>query len=184
MKSYVVLLRGVNVGGKNKLPMKALKAHLEALGYKDVATYIASGNVLLRSAKTAKAVRAEIEESLPREFKFEGGAIRALVLTGEQLRSVISARPKGFGGEPQKYHSDVIFLLDVTAARAMPAFSPREGVDAVWPGDGVVYSRRLSARRTQSRLNRVMASPVYQSMTIRNWNTVTKLGELLEGRAS
>jgi uncharacterized protein (DUF1697 family) len=66
------------------------------------------------------------------------------------------------------------------AAEAMAAFSPKEGVDTVWPGDGVIYSQRLSAKRTQSRLNRVMASPAYKSMTIRNWNTTTKLLELVE----
>ena len=69
---------------------------------------------------------------------------------------------------------------EVRLLQAVPAFSPKEGVDTVWPGAGVIYSQRLSAKRTQSRLNRVMSSPAYKSMTIRNWNTTTKLLELLE----
>ena len=52
--------------------------------------------------------------------------------------------------------------------------------EVVTPGEGVVYSQRLSALRTKSRLNKIMGSPAYKSMTIRNWNTVTKLMEILE----
>jgi uncharacterized protein (DUF1697 family) len=63
---------------------------------------------------------------------------------------------------------------------AMPLFNPREGVDKVWPGDGVIYSQRLSSQRTKSRLNKIMATPAYKSMTIRNWNTTTKLLEMLK----
>lgn len=69
--------------------------------------------------------------------------------------------------------------MGVSATEAMRAFNPREGVDAVWPGKGVVYSQRLSAERTRSRLNAVMSSPLYQSMTIRNWNTTTRLLAML-----
>jgi uncharacterized protein (DUF1697 family) len=54
MRNYVVLLRDINVGGKNKVPMIALKECLERLGFANVSTYIASGNVLLESEKNAK----------------------------------------------------------------------------------------------------------------------------------
>ena len=49
--------------------------------------------------------------------------------------------------------------MDVDASEVMPAFSPKAGVDVVWPGDGLIYSQRLSAQRTKSQLNRVMSSP-------------------------
>ncbi|HEY8134895.1 MAG TPA: hypothetical protein VIF08_02560, partial [Candidatus Limnocylindrales bacterium] len=62
--------------------------------------------------------------------------------------------------------------------------SPRDGVDSVSPGPGVVYSQRLSAQRTKSRLNRIVGTPEYRSMTIRNWNTTAKLLELLRKRAA
>ena len=180
MSSYVVLLRGINVGGKNKLPMADLREFLEALGYSNVSTFIASGNVLLESAKRPAEIKAEIEAKLPGAFRLDSELITVLVLTASELRAVVNKRPAGFGEQPAKYHSDAIFLMGMDAAEAMAAFSPKEGVDTVWPGDGVIYSQRLSAKRTQSRLNRVMASPAYKSMTIRNWNTTTKLLELVE----
>lgn len=70
--------------------------------------------------------------------------------------------------------------MGIGSARVMSAFSPREGVDVVWRGKGVIYSQRLSAQRTKSRLNKIMISPFYKSMTIRNWSTTTKLLELME----
>lgn len=183
MKPYAVLIRGINVGGKNRVPMAALRTCLEELGFSDVSTYIASGNVILRSEQGADQIRERIEKALPRRFRMDGGVAKVLVLTKSQLRTVISKKPKGFGEEPGKYLSDVIFLIDISPAEAMRVFSPREHVDAVWKGKGVVYSQRLCALRTKSRLNQVMGTPEYKSMTIRNWNTTRKLCKLLEAGA-
>jgi uncharacterized protein (DUF1697 family) len=180
MNTYVILLRGINVGGKNKMPMSDLKKCLEALGFSNVSTYIASGNVILKSDKAAKEVKAQIEEILPENFELDNVLIKVLVLTRDQFQAIIDNKPKGFGEQPEKYHSDAIFLMDIDAAQAMPVFDPREGVDKVWPGEGVIYSQRLSAQRTKSRLSKIMGTPIYKSMTIRSWNTTTKLLKMLE----
>lgn len=182
MTSYLVLLRGVNVGGKNRLSMKDLKECLEAHGFSNVSTYIASGNVILESKKSAKAVKAEIEKALLKAFKLDSEPIKVLVLTKKQLQAVIDTRPKGFGGKPALYHSDAIFLMEGTAAKAMAVFDPREGVDTVWPGKGMIYSQRLSKERTKSRLGKIVGTPIYKSMTIRSWNTATKLLQLMKDR--
>lgn len=182
MHTYAILLRGINVGGNNAVPMAKLKAILEKLGLEDVATYIASGNVIARSKKTAAQVKTAVEAALRKNFALSDGAGTVHVLTHAQLKAVVKDRPDGFGDEPATYHSDAIFLMGVPTAKAMKVFSPREGVDAIWPGKNVVYSRRLSAERTKSRLNRIMSSPLYKQMTIRNWNTTTKLLAMMEAR--
>ena len=179
MNTYVILMRGINVGGKNRVPMADLKTCLEELGFADVATYIASGNVILKSDKRPDKIRTQIEGVLTKHFKL-GSELKVLVLSRKQLQAVIDNKPKGFGDQPSKYHSDAIFLMDIDVGQAMPLFNPREGVDKVWPGDGVIYSQRLSAKRTQSRLSRIVSSPFYKSMTIRSWSTTTKLLDLLE----
>jgi uncharacterized protein (DUF1697 family) len=91
----------------------------------------------------------------------------------------VDHKPDGIGQQPELYHSDAIFLMGIDAATAIQVFDPRPGIDSVWPGDGVIYSQRLSAQRTRSRLNKIMSSPVYKSMTIRSWTTTTALLELL-----
>ena len=180
MPRYVVLLRGINVGGNNKLSMAALKEALDELGCENVATYINSGNVVLDSKKSASALAGEIEKVLPRKFKLDSDMIRVLALPKATYKKIVDGRPKGFGDHPGKYHSDAIFLMSGKVSDAVKLFDPREGVDELWPGKGVVYHQRLSSQRTKSRLNRIMATPFYKEMTIRNWATTIKLLEMLD----
>ena len=180
LTTYLVLLRGINVGGKNKVPMGELRELLADLGFENVRTYIQSGNVILQSDLKAATVARKIEKALPERFKLDTELIRVLVLSRAELEAAIDKRPKGFGAKPGTYHSDAIFLMDVGADEAMVAFSPREGVDVVWPGNGLIYSQRLSAQRTKSRLGRITAFPVYKSMTIRSWQTTLALMDLVK----
>lgn len=182
INTNVVLFRGINVGGKNKVPMVGLKECLEQLGFSNVSTYIASGNVILESDKGADEIRVRIEKALPESFKLDDELIKVLVLTRAQLQAVIDNKPEGFGDQPEKYHSDAIFLIGIDSAQVMPIFRPREGVDKVWPGKGVIYSQRLSSQRTKSRLNRIMSTAEYKLMTIRSWSTTTRLLEMTNTR--
>ncbi len=182
MKSYVLLLRGINVGGKNKVSMASLRECLEELEFSNVSTYIASGNVLVASDKHPDEIKAQIEKALPKKFKLDSELIKVLVLSRNQLQSVIDNKPQGFGEQPEKYHSDAIFLMDMDSATALSVFKPREGIDKIWSGTGVIYSQRLSAERTKSRLSKIVGTPAYKSMTIRSWNTTTKLLNILEER--
>jgi uncharacterized protein (DUF1697 family) len=176
---YLVLLRGINVGGRNKLPMAALKTLLTDLGFENVSTYIQSGNAIVRSPLKSPEVATAIEEGIAKAFKFDSDLIKVLAISSRQLQAMIDDRPKGFGDQPSKFHSDAIFMMDITVKEAMTAFSPKEGVDTLWPGKGIIYHQRLSAERTKTRLNRMMSSPLYLSMTMRSWGTTLKLMDLL-----
>jgi len=179
LNRYVALLRGINVGGRNRVPMADLRAVFDAAGFADVATYIQSGNVVF-SAAGSSGLEGRIEAALAVRF---GASIPVVVRSLRQLRTVVRAAPLGFGERPDEYHSDVIFLkAPLTPANAMAAVQLRDGVDAAWPGTGVLYFERLSARRTQSRLSSIMGTPAYQQMTIRNWRTTTTLLAMLEDR--
>jgi uncharacterized protein (DUF1697 family) len=163
--------------------MAALRELLESLGHTGVSTYIASGNVILRSDRSAAAIKRELEDALPRTFKLDSELIAVLVLTRAQLRSVVRNRPKGFGDKPDTYNSDAVFLMGISAADALKVFAPRPGVDEVWPGKGVIYSQRLTAERTKSRLGKIVGTPAYKSMTIRSWATTLALLERMDVEA-
>jgi len=180
MNTYLVLIRGINVGGKNKISMALLKEALEEMGFLGVSTYIASGNIILTSNEASDKIKNTIEAMLPKKFTLDSTLIKVLVLSRSQLKAIITHKPAGFGEQSEKYHSDVIFLIDSTLPKALAVFSPKEGVDTIWPGKGVIYSQRLSAMRTKSRLNKIIGTSAYASMTIRTWNTVTKLSALLD----
>src|SRR5688572_25372826 len=177
---YLILLRGINVGGRNKVSMAALRELLESHGHAKVSTYIASGNVILSSDRSAAEIKRELEEALPKTFKLDSEVIAVLVLTRAQLRAIVRDRPKGFGDQPDKYNSDAIFLMGIDARTAMKVFDPRPGVDEVWPGNGVIYSQRLTAERTKSRLGKIVGTPPYKSMTIRSWATTLALLERMD----
>ena len=177
--TYLALLRGINVGGKNRVPMAELRERLEADGFSNVRTYIASGNVILDSDRRPKWIRERIERALPEAFDLHDEVVKVHVLSREQLEAVVKDRPKAFGDHPETYHSDAVFLIDIDADEAMQVFDPRDGVDRVWPGDGVIYSQRVSALRTKSRLGKIVGTPAYRSMTIRSWQTTLALRDLM-----
>jgi uncharacterized protein (DUF1697 family) len=174
MSVYVALLRGINVGGSNLIRMAALKACFEAEGFSDVATYIQSGNVLFTASRAnQQALTGQIEKALSRTFAYQS---RVVVRSFEQMKATVEKAPKGFGREPAAYRYDVIFLKDpLTPDEAMKSVRPNPGVDRVFAGDGVLYFSRLISRAAQSHLSRVVGTPAYQNMTIRNWNTTAKL---------
>src|SRR5215475_3600776 len=95
MTRYVVLLRGINVGGKNTVPMASLKAELETLGYKNVSTYVNSGNVILESDASATELQARIDKTLPVKFRLDSDLVRVLALSAKQMKAVVDNRPKG-----------------------------------------------------------------------------------------
>ncbi len=178
MPRYVALLRGINVGGKNLIKMADLKACFEQDGFQDVATYIQSGNVLFGSSESASAeLTAHIERMLTATFGYEATVV---LRSRDQMSAIVGGAPKGFGDDPATYRSDVIFLKPpLTAKAAMEQVSTREGVDRAWAGTSVLYFERLAARAAQSRLTKIVSTPMYRSMTIRNWNTTTELLRLL-----
>jgi uncharacterized protein (DUF1697 family) len=182
MSRYVALLRGINVGGKNLISMTALKACLEKHGLDDVVTYIQSGNVLFTSSEPGRAALARrMEQVLATTFNYRASLV---LCTHKQMRDIVGLAPEGFGAAPTKYRYDVIFLKDpLTARAALKTVRTRQGVDQAYAGAGVLYFSRLISKASQSQLSRIASLPIYQQMTIRNWNTTTTLLRLMDGAA-
>jgi uncharacterized protein (DUF1697 family) len=178
MERYVALLRGINVGGKNKVPMADLRDALGDAGYESVRTYIQSGNVVFASARSRKGLEEEVEQVLEARFGFP---IPVVIRSRDELAAVVYDAPDGFGARPDLYHSDVLFLKGpLTAERVMEIVRLRDGVDQAWPGAGVVYFARLSAQRQRSLMSRIVSTPEYRLMTIRSWSTTTTLLDLID----
>lgn len=179
---YLALLRGINVGGNNMIKMTDLKACFESSKLQNVTTYIQSGNVVFETAETdqAKLVR-KIETALSKTFT--PYKARIVLCSHAKLRQIVREAPKGFGKQPQEYRYDVIFLRPALSANeAIKSVPTNPAVDEAIAGPDVLYFSRLIARATQSRLARIAALPVYQELTIRNWNSTTKLLALMDAR--
>jgi len=176
---YLALLRGINVGGNNIIKMANLKVCFENMGFTDVGTYIQSGNVLFKSTEKDKTkLTTKIEQALSKRFSYKS---RMVVVPQKELRKIVDGAPKGFGKDLDKYRCDVIFLKEpLTAREAMKNVSTKEGVDKAYIGKNVLYFSRLISKASKSHLTKIIALPMYQNMTIRNWNTTTKLLALME----
>src|ERR687897_2905327 len=102
MARYVALLRGINVGGKNAVPMPALKASFEEAGFANVATYIQSGNVVFDAPSSSQAeLTRRIEGILRKAFGHYEASL--VVRSRSQMRAIVDRAPKGFGTEPATY---------------------------------------------------------------------------------
>ena len=176
---YLALLRGINVGGKNLVKMTDLRAAFEQMGFADVVTYIASGNVLFRAPRRKREeLAARVESELSRRF---GTELRVVLLTEAHLRGVVEEAPEGFGAD--SHLCDVIFVRKpMTAAKAMGLIEIKDGVDSAWAGRHVVYFSRLASRASSSRLSRFASLPEYKHVTVRSWSTATKLLALMDSR--
>lgn len=179
MAVYLALLRGINVGGKNIIKMADLKASFESMGFSDVTTYIQSGNVVFASSDKDNAkLTDKIEKELSKRFNYTS---RLVLVAHPEMKKIVAGAPKGFGDDPVTYRYDVIFLKEpLTPAKAMEQVSVRDGVDQAYMGKYVLYFSRLISRASQSYLTKIISLPMYQNMTIRNWNTTTKLLSLME----
>ena len=176
---YLALLRGINVGGNNIIKMADLKACFEKMGFTDVITFIQSGNILFKTAEKDKVkLTTKIENTLSERFGYKS---RMVTVTYKELKKVVEAAPKGFGKDLDKFRCDVIFLKEpLTPKEAMKNVSKKVGVDDAHAGEFVLYFSRLISKASQSHLTKIIKLPMYQNMTIRNWNTTTKLLALMK----
>jgi uncharacterized protein (DUF1697 family) len=175
---YIALLRGINVGGNNIVKMVDLCECFERAGYQSVSTYIQSGNVIFDTKRTTpKTLEDNIEALLKKRFNFD--KIVVVVLASEELAEIAHQAPSGFGKRPDLYRYDVIFLKRPLVAEQAASQIPKNvEVDTITAGKHAIYTTRLIAKATSSRLSKMATLTLYQSLTIRNWNTATKLLEL------
>ena len=178
MARYVALLRGINIGPRNRIAMPALRDALEAAGFEGVATYVQSGNVVVTSRAKTDAVRRKIEQVIAESFGLE---IPVVVRTKAELAAVVKRNPLGkVATEPKRYQ--VSFLDKKLAATTLKEL---EAVAA--PGEQVVARGREvyawhPAGVARSKLWAKLAGKgLGVTATARNWTTVEALLELADG---
>ena len=172
--NYIALLRGINVGGNNIIKMTDLRACLSDAGFTNVETYIQSGNVVFDTKRTSLAsLEKKIEQALEKRFGYSGFVV---VLSSSDLDTIVREAPRGFGSQPEQYRYDVLFLKTPLTAKKATADVPTNDVaDTKYAGSKAVYFRRSIKHASKSRLAKLSSLPVYKHITIRNWNTTTKL---------
>ena len=174
---YVALLRGVNVGGAGTIDMKTLKAVFETAGMTSVRTYINSGNVVFEAAAGERAgITRMLEDAIAERFDF---AVPVLVRSADELASIVEALPDDWTND-DAMKCDVFFLWDEADRPAVLEqldFDP--ALEDVRYTPGAVIRRVDRKNASRSRLTKIVGTPLYRQMTVRNCNTARKLLELL-----
>lgn len=175
---YLVLLRGINVGGSNIIKMDELKRLFEKMGFVNVVSYIQSGNMIFEDPEKEKLkLRDRIEKALSDRLSTR---INIVILTSGEIKAIVGKKPEKFGEEHDQYKYNVLFLrAPLKSKDALKKIKVKEGVDDVFHGTNVVYFRYLISKRTQSYISKLNTSEIYPELTIRNWNTTEKLYRLM-----
>lgn len=175
MARHVVLLRGINIGSRNRVAMPALRDALEEAGFEDVQTYLQSGNVVLESRAKPETVRRKVEQLIEDRFGLE---IAVVVRTRAELAAVVKRNPHAkIAEEPKRYQ--VTFL-----SAKLPAKVVRELEQAAAADERVVVAgREVYAWHPQtiarSKLwSKLAGQGLGVTATSRNWATVEALLEL------
>lgn len=176
---YIALLRGINVGGNAKIAMHDLRSALEKSGLQSVRTYIQSGNVIFDSPeRNTSKIAALIESAIKQCFEL---TVPVVVFTRAEWSKIIQEAPAWWGKDEDWKHNLLVLLKPYDMPATIAAIGTlKPDIERLEPGDGVLYqamSRALFGRTTTGKL---AASPIYQRMTVRNYNTATKLLALLD----
>lgn len=180
MTVYIALLRGINVGGKNKIKMAELKQMFESLGFKQVQTYIQSGNVLFESNETESALREKIEKEIKKEF---GLTIPVVLRTADELNRIANNCPfteeeiqlaKSTGEAESLYVAMLSEVPSQTGIEKLQKYSNEEEKYQIAGRDiYLLFHHSIRNSKLASSLDKI---GVY--VTVRNWNTINKLVEL------
>ncbi len=173
---YVALLRGINVGGKNGLPMKELAAMFVAAGCSEVTTYIQSGNVVFGApARVAERLPDEIGRAIAERFGFQAPIVTR---TDAEIRRIAEGNPfLADGADPDKLH--VVFLADEPSDRAVHSLDARRSPpDRFVVNGSEIYLHCPDGFGRSKLTNGYFDSKLRTVSTVRNWRTVLKLLEL------
>jgi uncharacterized protein (DUF1697 family) len=174
---YVALLRGINVGGKTLVKMSDLKTCVEGIGFDDVSTFIASGNVLFESGeRDAAKLQAKVERAIEKRFRLP---VKVVVLNRASYARIVKAIPNAWIGDAT-VRANVAFLRPGTdAKRIVRELDPDPAIEQVKAASGAILWATKRTALNRSVMRKLIAGAVYKEMTVRNLNTTLKLHELL-----
>ncbi|MGG3803550.1 DUF1697 domain-containing protein [Metabacillus fastidiosus] len=175
---YIALLRGINVGGKNKIDMKLLKKTFEKVGMNDVVTYINTGNIIFSYKGISKTELSRIlEEAIHNDFKLQ---IKVVVRSIDDIRGIINAIPATWKND-KDMTSDVMFLWDeIDDESVLENLVIKPNIDSVTYVPGAILWSIDKKNITKSGRSKLIGSKIYKQVTIRNVNTARKIYELMQ----
>ena len=175
---YVALLRGINVGGKNKINMKELKKSFERVGMEKVSTYINSGTIVFEYPSLNKAEIIDIlQDVIFEDYSLE---IKVLLRNIKEVAIVIDALPEDWKNN-QEMKSDVMFLWEeVDDEKVLDELKIKPDIETLIYVPGALLWSVDRTNQTKSGLAKLSSKKLYKKMTIRNVNSTRKIYSMME----
>ena len=179
MEKYVALLRGVNVGGKNKVAMPLLKAAFEKAGFSEVSTYINSGNIIFSAESTdILALQQKCRQAIMDAFQLD---IAVAIISADDLREALDHAPIWWDKDRESKHNAIFVIAPANCDSVMASVgeSKPEFEQVSHYGRVIFWSAPIKTF-SKTRWSRIVSTSAYDSITIRNANTAKKLALLCE----
>ncbi|WP_138751311.1 DUF1697 domain-containing protein [Paenibacillus sinopodophylli] len=175
---FVALLRGINVGGNNKIDMKLLKGTFEGSDLKNVVTYINTGNIIFtEDTRTAEQLSELLEAAILRDF---GLAIKVMIRSIEKIKTIMDALPENWIND-SNMKSDVLYLWDdVNEQSVLEKLTIKPEIDRIIYVNGAILWSYDKENAGKSGMNKIVGTKLYQRVTVRNVNTARKIYELMK----
>jgi uncharacterized protein (DUF1697 family) len=170
-----VLLRGINVGGNNKVPMSDLKALLADLGYTDIKTILNSGNAVVSTSDSPKKVEAAVSKAIASTLNLK---IEVMARTHQELAAIVKADPLGKVATNPSHYA-VAFLRSTPPKTALAAVDPEAYAPECWKLVGrELFVWYANGQAKTKLVGNFWEKNLKMAATARNWNTVVKLRDL------
>lgn len=179
MQKYIALLRGINVGGKNKISMPELKKTFEDIGFQDVITYINSGNVIFSSTiDDGEEIKKCCELAIRNTFQLN---IAVTIISAHELTVALQNAPSWWDNDSLSKHNAIFVIPPATAIEilAQIGIEKPEYEKVSFYGQVIFWSAPIKTF-ARTRLSKIVGKSSYNSITVRNANTTKKLLQLLE----
>lgn len=176
MKRYIALLRGINISGKNKVPMAELKQGFEEIGYAEVKTYLNSGNVIFSGEETDTIrLTSQIEAMIKERFLFH---IPVFVISQEELKDILHHVPHWWGDDNKEIYDNLIFMIPPTTFQDVyrEIGEPKEGLEKIKEyKEAIFWSFNRKGYQKINWWPKTAKANIRSKLTIRTANTVKKV---------
>jgi len=176
MNRYIAFLRGINISGKNKVPMAELKTAFETAGYSQVSTYLNSGNVIFSAeSDSVPEIRNRLEELIAATFQI---SVPVYVIRMEALQKIMAHAPDWWGTEDKGTYHNLIFILSDTTPDEICTLlgEPSAGMERVQVFENVIFWSFDRAQYQKCAWWKKTAAPgIAEQLTIRTAGTVKKV---------
>ena len=179
MEKYIALLRGINISGKNKIPMKDLKTNLKDINYKNVITYLNSGNIIFESEETNKnIIKEQIENMIKNKFNLN---IPTYIIKSNELNDILEHQPEFWKKENKEIYHNIIFIIPPTTTKEVldSLGKSKEEYEKIEIYKNIIYwSYDLNNYRKTNWWSKTASSNIKDDITIRTKNTILKVLEI------